>query len=134
MTISSVMPSDLATVWHPTLHNSIVLIEFYEPSGFNHPSMLEIGNYSIKTVTGESIRIDSVMRVIEIIDGYGNIYPTYSTIIALKTERFIPKQTYIIKATNIRNNAGVLQAADSSRFYFNGFHPNLISQPEVDIK
>lgn len=121
--------------WQPSLSYSLFLIEYNEETGNNHSSMLNISNYLIEDMNGLPLRIDSIGLVTDIIDidydGVDTTKPSYSTVIGLKTERVKYKTQYLIITQNIRNKAGQLQPPDTSYYYYNGYHPNLIEIPET---
>lgn len=120
--------------WQPSFNNSLVLVEYYEPSGNNHSSMLNKGNYKVTGSDGRTIRIDSIAIVKEIIDVSGSIVPSYSTVIALKTEKLKYKTIYMITVENVRNKTGVIQPSDTSYYYYGGYHPNLVRTPEATLE
>jgi len=133
LTISTVLTSDLVE-WQPSLQSGIILIEFNETSGGNHPSMTDINNYTIVDSEGKIYRKDAIARIIKITDDAGEIIPSYSTIIALKCERLKYKTSYAILVQGIRNRSGELQQPDTSYYYFNGYAPNLINTPDATLR
>lgn len=114
---------------------SVILLEYSEPMSMD--SLLYAGNYMVLTVDdGKVWKIHKVGLVKEIPDSLGNIIISDTTLVALVTERLPYRKHFEISAANVKDRAGNLVDPDHKTvwFFFNGYNPNRIGTPMVEIR
>lgn len=132
ITISTVIPPPMAQ-WSDT--TSVIVLEYSEPMSID--SLLYAGNYMVLSADdGKIWKIYKVGIVKQLQDSTGNINLPDTTMVALVTERLPYRKSFNISADNVKDRAGNLVDPNHKTvwFFHNGYAPNKVNTPQVEIR
>lgn len=107
---------------------SVILVKFSETMSIE--GLLDVSNYKI-TSEGTEYKIYKIGVVNKIDD----VTPKDTSMVALITERLPYRKEFLVAVKNVKDKAGnVIGAKNTAWFYFNGFAPNKVAIPTIELK
>ncbi len=126
--------SDTVNIWTDT--TSVILVEFSEPMSMD--GLLDVHNYKVYDSTNSIVKLYKVGVVVSIDDSPPSqpiiVDSVGTTVVALIVKRIQPHEQYAVQVFNVKDKAGnVIGDKNEGWFYFNGFVPNKIGTPNIEM-